>query len=230
MNAVAALAGKTRVSLCAISLVLIAALVPISLVLLIHQHLGVELGVLTRDPNAVLGAPLYVGLLSQAGIFFWAAAAAVSLFSWSLVSAGPDRRDVARFLMASFLLSAFLGLDDAFLLHEEFFPSIGVGERRVYAAYVGTVLLYLFAFRRLILQTDYVLLAMALAFLALSMSLDWLQPDGFDVFIVEDSAKLIGIVSWAAYFFRTGRMCAGKVPSLQSGRPVHGLAGRGVAP
>lgn len=131
--------------------ILVAALVPISLILLIHQHLGLEFGVLTRDPIAVLNAPLYVGLLSQAGIFFWAAAATVCLFSWSLVTAEPDQRDAARFLMASFLLSAFLGLDGAFLMHEEFFPSLGVGERRVYAAYVGTVLLYLFAFRRLIL-------------------------------------------------------------------------------
>lgn len=73
------------------------------------------------------------------------------------------------------------------------------------------------------------LLGVAGAFLALSMSLDWLQPRSFDVFLVEDSAKFIGIVGWATYFFRTGRMCAGKVPSLQSGRKVHGFGTRSIA-
>jgi hypothetical protein len=48
------------------------------------------------------------------------------------------------------------------------------------------------------------------------MTIDWLQPESIDIYLFEDGAKLIGILSWTTYFLHTGysRLCS----------PYHSLA------
>lgn len=155
---------------------------------------------LTRDPNALFDAPLYVGFLSQAGIFFWAAAAALCFFTALLIARDDLQKEERYFLVSSGLLTLMLGLDDVFLLHEQFFPFIGIPENVVYAVYGGITLLLLIRFHSLILHTQFPLLAAALALFGISMSLDCLQLEGLDIFLFEDGAKLVGILCWLAYF------------------------------
>jgi len=116
----------------------------IGIVLLFHFLGGIPIGNLTRDPSAVMGAPFYIGILSQAGIFFWSASAAICMFSAKIISKHPDSYKLKRFLFVSGLLTMLLGLDDIFLFHESVYPYyLGIHEKVVYATYAGLVLFIL---------------------------------------------------------------------------------------
>ena len=57
------------------------------------------------------------------------------------------------------------------------------------------------------MNTQYILLGMALVFFGVSITLDLFEM--FEIpflgrLLFEDSAKLVGIVSWLSYFFRVG--------------------------
>lgn len=192
---------KTSKSLRAIALVAAVSGVPIGIVLLLRVWKGVPIHVLTSDVTSSAGLPAYTGFLSQLGIFAWAGAAAISFFCARLLAAQPDTREARRFCLVSGLLTVVLAFDDLFLLHEELLPSFGIPEKAVLAAYAGFVSFYLVRFRRLIAQTDYRLLAMAFVFFALSVGLDLVNPPGINPYLLEDSAKFAGIVSWLGYFF-----------------------------
>ena len=183
-----------------IGLVLAVSASLIGVVLLLHYWEGIPYGKLTRDPAAIFGAPLYIGFLSQIGIFFWSASTAVCIFSAKILSRHPDFLNIKRFLYVSGLLTLVLGLDDAFLLHEKFFPRIGVDETIVIVIYGGCVLFYLVRFYTTILKTEYMFLGMALIFFGVSITLDFFHVPGLGSYIIEDGAKLVGIVSWLAYF------------------------------
>lgn len=171
---------------------------------LLHLVTDIPIGDLTRDPNVIIGAPFYNGLVSQIGIFFWAAAAAVCLFTAKALSTAPANFRMKRFLNMSGILTLLLGLDDALLLHEQFFPSIGIPETVVLAIYGGLTLFYLIRFYSRILKTEYILLGMAFFFFGMSIVLDLLPLPGINPYVLEDSAKLAGIVSWLAYFSYAG--------------------------
>ncbi len=176
----------------------------IGIVLVFHFLGGIPIGKLTRDPTAVMEAPFYIGLFSQIGIFFWSAAAAICMFSAKVISKHPDSLKFKRFLFVSGLLTLLLGFDDIFLLHESVFPYLGIHEKVVYATYAGLVLFYLIKFYPTILNTKYIFLIMALVFFALSVIFDKSSIPGIDPYLLEDGAKMVGIVSWLAYFFSVG--------------------------
>ncbi|HEY4542466.1 MAG TPA: hypothetical protein VIG66_08855 [Noviherbaspirillum sp.] len=171
----------------------------LAIVLLLQVWRDIPTEHLTRDPNAIFDVQMYIGFLSQAGIFVWAATAGICLFCARIASARAAI-ELARFALAAGLVTLLLGLDDAFMLHEQFFPFLGIPEKMVYVLYGVCVLAFLLRFRAQILQHDYLLLALALMLFALSVSLDWLQPEGIDIFLVEDGAKMTGILSWSAFF------------------------------
>ena len=105
------------------------------------------------------------------------------------------------------LLTLYLGLDDALLLHERILPEIfGINEHFLYVIYAGTVFLYIFKFYPIILKTDYVLMVIALSFFALSLIIDITHPFTRNGrFFFEDGSKFIGLVSWFLYFYRVGK-------------------------
>ena len=185
-----------------VGLVLAVSAVLIGVVLILHFWKSIPIDRLTCDPISIVDAPLYTGFLSQIGIFFWSATAAICLFGAKVLSRHPESLKIRGFLVVSGLLTLVLGLDDAFLLHEEFFPSIGVSQKMVFVIYAGILIFYLIRFSSVILETEYVLLGMALFFCGISIVVDWLQSRGIDLHLLEDGAKLVGIVSWLAYFYR----------------------------
>jgi len=177
-------------------------------VMLVFHFLGeIPIGKLTRDPTAVMRAPFYIGIFSQIGIFFWSATAAICMFSAKLISKSSDFK---RFLFVSGLLTLLLGFDDVFLLHESVFPYLGIHEKVVYVTYVGLVLFYLVKFYPTILQTKYIFLVMALGFFALSVIFDKSSIPGINPYLLEDGAKMFGIVSWMVYFFSVGTIAVNK--------------------
>jgi hypothetical protein len=136
---------------------------------------------------AVLRGPVHIGCVSHAGIFFSAAAAAC-FFAARVLRERAPASEMRRFLRVAGSLTLMLGLDDMFLLHERVFPALGGPEPVVYAAYIAFVLYFRLRFRALILQTEYVLLGMALTFFAISVGLDVLDPTAIDPYLWEDGA------------------------------------------
>lgn len=156
-----------------------------------------------RDMATLTGAPPYLGALSSIGILLWGASATICLF----VAACLPRRDAARaFWTYAGILSIALAADDLFLFHEILFPfHLGIPEPMVYVLYGLLAAGFLVLFRRAILETEYVLLGLALGWFAASLAVDrWghlVLERGF--WLVEDGFKMLGIVSWLLYFART---------------------------
>ena len=138
--------------------------------------------------------------------------AAVCLFGGWLTFQSGNHRETAWFLTCAGLISAMLMLDDLYLFHEEVFEDhLFIPQEFVFLAYGGMVLGLLIRFRKLILNTDYLLLLLAFGFLAISIAVDvFVEPEEFTVFgnipgrhIIEDGFKLLGIATWSVYFVRT---------------------------
>ncbi|WP_205665241.1 hypothetical protein [Caldimonas tepidiphila] len=237
MQSLAAPSSRSKSPLPAIGLTLAASAALLGLVVALHLGGGIPIADLIRDPAAITQTPPYTGLLSQVGLFLWAATAAICLFCAGVASRDPADAAMASFFRASAALTLMLGLDDAFLLHEDLLPRIGIPEKGVLLAYAVLTALYLLGFLRTILaRTGYELLAMALFFFAASVVLDVLNPPSIP-YLAEDAAKIAGIVSWLAYFSRTAagtlRM---DITAPQPGQARHstarttgGLAGGTVA-
>lgn len=186
-------------------LILTVATFLIGTALFLHFAFSIPVFMFTRDPVSIGKLPPYAGFLSQSGIFFWASAAAICLFTAAVLSHTADNVRIRNFLVFSGLITLLLGLDDLFLLHEKVFPFAGMPQNAVFLSYGGCLLFYLIKYHSIILKTDFMLLGLALACFGLSLIMDVLQPKGPGIYpLYEDGAKLVGIVSWLAYFFRTG--------------------------
>jgi len=183
-------------------LLLVVWAVLIGVVLSISYWLDVPFGDLTRDPADIFNTSFYIGFLSTAAIFLWAATAAVSLFAGLILPNYTVTPGQKAFLLTSGLLTMFLGADDAFLIHDKILPRIGVPETVTFAVYLLLVLLYMVRFRSLIFKTNYVLLGLSGIFFATSILVDVLQPGVQSLYLLEDAAKLAGILCWLAYFLR----------------------------
>ncbi|ADE55858.1 hypothetical protein [Coraliomargarita akajimensis] len=187
-----------------IALLLIGSLPIIALAYAIYG-LGIPSGDLTRDPNVLAELPAYTGIASQLGLFLWAASLAIvflTSFELERRSGNMGRR---AFLLASAALTLLLLVDDAFLLHEEMLPGLGVPERATYLGYLSVVGLYLMVFIRSILQSEYLILLLSLGFFGLSVGIDVFVFGTSLVFFLEDSTKLLGICCWFYYHWRVCR-------------------------
>lgn len=103
--------------------------------------------------------------------------------------------------MCSGLITLMLLVDDLFLLHEEVYRDyLLIPEKITLFAYGSIVLLYLAVFRKTILQTNFLLMGLAITFFALSIAVDLLTGNDSQIgFLLEDGAKFLGIVGWSAY-------------------------------
>lgn len=156
----------------------------------------------TQDTIVVIGGHPFAGALSNLGILIWSAATAICFFSFFLIK---DHMGLFKgFLFGSGCITIFLMLDDLFLFHERYFPVyIGLPERLVYVLYIFTILTYLFWFRKIILQSDYVILLLACGCFAGSILIDQVfPPEGNFFFLTEDGLKFLGISCWCFYFYR----------------------------
>lgn len=164
------------------------------------QLRGIAIGFLTRDPNAICGNPYYAGFISQIGIFFWAAAAAICLFTYYILAKQSTKSEFPPLLLFAGLFTFVLALDDVFQMHEAVFPSIGIPEKLVLIIYMSMIVLFLVKFKNLILKTNFLLLLMALFFFGMSIIVDVFLLFQTIRHLLEDGFKLAGIVTWAFYF------------------------------
>jgi hypothetical protein len=160
----------------------------------------IPLGNLTKDTCAVTGAPFYNGLLSQLGLFVWVASASICFFCGYF---NRKNKKIKSFLIFSGFLSLGLGLDDAFLLHEYFFPEIiAIPEKIVFLVYFLIFIYYIIKYFNTILKTDFIILGLAFMMLGGSGFIDFFIYSSFT--LIEDGPKFIGIVAWLVYFIRVG--------------------------
>jgi len=174
---------------------------------------------LTRDPLAIAELPFYYGVVSNLGAIAWSAAAAICLFAFFSTDNTLVARRLRSYLLFSGLLTSMLLFDDLFLLHEQFFPEyLSVPKRMVIAIYGVLTILHFVAFRRIVKQTEYFILAIAFACFGVSLFVDLVSSQSLPFFwrlmnyVVEDGAKLLGIAVWLVYFSRVSAaaLIAGK--------------------
>jgi hypothetical protein len=181
--------------------------------------LALPIPALTRDVAAVADVHPLTGMLSNLGILVWWTSASV----WLLAAALQWRRKNGAFWFAVYsgLLSAYLALDDLFLLHEQLLPRyLGVAEVLVYSVIALAVLLYLMTFRSLLRpRRDTWLLLASLGFLAASLAVDlapkeWLASSAGVAYLLEDGLKWFGACFWTG--FCLARCSADLAPSLSA--------------
>ena len=174
------------------------------LVALVVQS-SVPISDLTRDPVAVMEAPTYVGLVSSVGVLIWSATAAICGFAYFAIRGRTGQAVWALFLLFGGLLTALLTLDDLFLLHERLIPTyLGIGENVTFGLYALLICAYMARFLPTILKTEFLLLLLAIGFFGLMLFADkeLVRLDDGPAHLFEDGSKLLGIVSWAAYYAR----------------------------
>lgn len=172
------------------------------IVIAVRLTTGIAIAELVRDPISFTELPLYTGSLSNLGIMIWSGAGAICYFAWGMLRSRSVDRQVSGFLLTSGIFTTILVLDDFFLLHEEVFPEIGIPQNLVLGAYVVFTLAFVYWFRETILRTRYLLLVLAGLGFGVSIGVDVLVHVGliWPLFLLEDGAKLFGIVSWTAYY------------------------------
>lgn len=187
---------------------------------------SVPLRQLMLDPTEVMRVPFYVGIVANLGILMWAAAASICLFIAIFLAplVGKAWKD---FFLVFGLLTLLLLLDDLLRIHDEIFPVyFGIKGDVIGIGYFLLTLLCLFRFRTLIFQYPYTFLVMALGFFAVSVAIDVAPSvikDRFsvaDVLFFEDSAKLLGIANWLAYFAYLSAAILGKASLASSKSPA----------
>ena len=166
----------------------------VAFVALVSRLLGEPPAVFTREPQAVLKGPFYVGSFSNLGGLVWFGAAAIMSFAGSLK---PLDRGA---LILAALLTWAMGLDDVFMLHDTVYPKLHLDETLVSALYFVVIGVIVWRCYRQLARSTLVGMAVAVIF--------WGSSEVFDHYfndmgqLAEDGTKFIGIVVWAAAWIR----------------------------
>ena len=177
-----------------------------------------------RDPAGTLHVPNYVGVVSGLGVLLWCACAAVCLFSWAVLKKSGGSGRWPAFFFSAGIITTVLLIDDFFMLHENASQIYWrFGEEMVFALYGFMFVFFIARFWRTIASTEFLVFLLACGFMGMSLVFDKLNgPYGDNVpairLLLEDGAKLLGIVAWLVYFART--CLAQTVPLFARDRPT----------
>ena len=187
---------------------------------------------LLRDSQVVAAghggeSPAY-GLISNMGIVVVALSSGAAATGWLILhdAPAPERRLLA-WIAA---LSLVLVLDDLLLLHEAaaFTPWAGA---LVGGAYGFAFLRFVMQFRDMILRDrDVGLLLLAVGSLGVSLVTDVLMAPTQLSVLVEDGAKLLGLVAWSAFVLRTALFALGHQRTARSAARSAASSGARTSP
>ena len=166
---------------------------------------NVEPSNLTRDTATILNGPAYTGALSNLGIIFWSATAAIMLFASYHLYQNTVQRRAALMTFLFGILTAMLCFDDTYQFHEKAFSGvIYVPEELIYFFYLICIITIITVCRVVAVTTPYIIGIAAMAFFAISILIDELNlPSGKHDAFIEDSFKFVGIVLWTVYHFKS---------------------------
>jgi hypothetical protein len=174
---------------------------------------------LVADPAEIARKPPYMGLLSQLGILTWSGTICICWFTASLLDKDKPRGNSvswSEFLCSSGGLSFLVLLDDWLQIHEYIPVILGFAkdpsgvprffqntiELAAYILYIAIFAIYVWRYKRRIMQGNVVLVVVTLTFIGISTLIDILPHDHlYSHDLLEEGSKLIGIVSWFNYFF-----------------------------
>ncbi|HWR99811.1 MAG TPA: hypothetical protein VN249_04300 [Prolixibacteraceae bacterium] len=200
----------TKGSLAALVKIFLPGILVITVAGICHQIFQIPFNVYTRDPIQTLGGKPYVGIISSIGILLWCATATILFFSSVLAYNQGSPGEFVRFLLYSGAFTAFMLMDDMFLLHDVIFPEyLNISENYFYLAYGLILVTFLLLYSKILLKTDYILLILAFGFFVLSAGMDVFTAMVVELpgeYFFEDSFKLLGVISWFAFFSRTSYM------------------------
>lgn len=183
-----------------LSISLIVTLLSLMLVLLGSREAGLSLADLTDDPGLSSSRAWFAGGLSTFGLILMAMATGVAFFSVSLRKflAVGRRRTSASFWIG--VCSAMLLIDDAYMLHDSFFPSVlNVPEIVPQFLIGGVVFVVLFLFRKAIGES-FIFAIPAVSCWTISVLIDVGMDDtGVVVLLLEDGFKTLGICFWLQF-------------------------------
>ena len=179
---------------------------------------GIDFSYISRDPIQLLNGKPYTGLLSNTGILFWCFTTAILFFSAKIARNLGRPKILYQFFFFAGLLTLLMLVDDFFLFHDVICPEyLHLNEIFFYIFYGLSVVSLLYFFRKVILESDYVLLLLAFGLLAGSvlMDLDIVYSMGIYLpgsWVIEDGFKFLGIISWFVYFVR---ICYSNIKPVQ---------------
>ena len=171
----------------------------LGMIQLIHAWRDIPYENLVRDPNAIADLPKYIGFISQFGIFLWFASVGICFMGYFLIRGIESVNIKSKYLLYFGIFSLMLGLDDAYMLHEEL-AHRGLYEEMFFGVYAVMLLVFILKFLKLFFQTHFILLILSGFCLASSIAVDKYDHT---LFLLDDSFKVSGIVFWFVYFFRT---------------------------
>ncbi|WP_138935072.1 oxidase [Roseovarius arcticus] len=141
-----------------------------------------------------------LGFLSSIGTWLWVAAATLCFFRYALQPRGGDDR-YRRLLVLMGAFSLFLGIDDFFLIHDNY-----LAEGILLPLYAIFAITLLVRYRRIIGQIDGTAFMIAGGLLAMSIVVDAVQeslPMPYEYTqIAEEGFKFVGAAAWVYLCFR----------------------------
>ena len=177
-------------------------------IVLLRIFRDVKTSDMTRDPAQITGSHPFTGLLSNLGILFWCSSAAICFFCAAIIRKDSKDHNYASFLFSSGLITSLLLIDDLFMFHDFVLPTyFHMHESSFYIVYLVLIVVFLLAFRRIILGTNYSILCLALIFFVISMMFDFAPVRLLGHWVFEDGCKFFGIVTWMYYFTQVGFRC-----------------------
>lgn len=191
----------------------------VSLLLLIAHFNGIKSHILFDDIYEIADSRL-AGIISNLGILLWTAVCSICFFTYFVIEGSLNRaKSWKTFFLFSAILSLVLLLDDFLSIHElgddilVFFIPIeatrtikNICELTVFAVYGIGLLAYLWIFRNLIYQSEYLFLLITIFWLFLSLVFDMLENSLFThSYLFEESFKLLAIATYTLYFARLGK-------------------------
>ena len=187
-------------------LIYILASVLLSCAVLVSSIANIPIELFTRDIATVAEIHPLNGVISNVGILLWCASVSICLFSYTILEKvnhkhTANSKKKIDFLLHSGLITLMLMLDDFFLLHEYILPSLYIREEFVICSYIVIIISYVVKFRKIIVETEWIVLFSSFLFFAISIISDMLTS-GNELILVEDGLKLFGIASWFGYFAR----------------------------
>lgn len=165
---------------------------------------------LVRDPAASFDFWPLAGMLSYLGVWALVATGAVCLFAASIA------RGARGLLVAIGVFSAYVALDDLFMLHERVLPWYGLSETLVMGAMALAAAVIAVVFRAHFLDPQAGAIWLAVGFLVASVVYDLRAPYGDTQVIIEDGLKFTGLVLWAFHWTRVAHQRVG-MPRAEHG-------------
>ncbi len=182
-----------------IALFLLITALPLAAVVMAMVFFSIPAPLLFRDLAAVSSQHPFVGGVSMLGLLAWAASSAIWLNA-ALYAGKYDIADKKSYAAAS-LLTAYLAIDDAFMLHEQIIPQVThVSEKLVLLTIAVAALTFIILARTMLLRTP-IIFIFSVLMLPLSMVIDALPVQRLFEYkdmalILEDVTKWVGIIGW----------------------------------